>query len=187
MIPFHHSSKPWTLFLDRDGVLNEEIHNGYVNEWEEFKFYPDTLTSIESLAQYFNRIIVVTNQRGIGKGITKLESLNVIHQNMTEQIVQHGGRIDNIYFCPDIDKNSHDRKPNPGMGLKAKSDFPDIDFTQSVMVGNNLSDMLFGRNLGMYTVFITSTNPEMTSEHPDIDLLFPNLSSFSQWVLSNMC
>jgi histidinol-phosphate phosphatase family protein len=187
MIHFHHSSKPWTLFLDRDGVLNEEIHDGYVNEWMEFKFYPDTLEALQSLSHCFNRIVVVTNQRGLGKGITKPASLETIHQNMTHEIVQHGGRLDKIYFCPDIDTNSYDRKPNPGMGMKAKADYPEIDFKRSIMVGNNLSDMLFGKNLGMYTVFITSTNPEMTSEHPDIDLLFPNLSSFSQWVLSNMC
>jgi histidinol-phosphate phosphatase family protein len=158
-----------------------------VNEWKEFKFYPDTLESLQSLSHCFNRIVVVTNQRGIGKGITKAESLNVIHENMTDEIVKHGGRIDKIYFCPDIDSNSNDRKPNPGMGLKAKIDFPEIEFKRSIMVGNNMSDMMFGRNLGMHTVFITSTNPDKTNEHPDIDLVFPNLSSFSKWVLSKMC
>lgn len=187
MIPFHNTNEHWTLFLDRDGVLNEEIHQGYVNEWDEFKFYPDALASLQSLSSCFNRIVIVTNQRGIGKGITKTESLNVIHKNMIEQIVQHGGRIDKIYFCPDIDTNSHDRKPNPGMGLKAKVDFPDIDFERSIVVGNNISDMMFGRNLGMYTVFITSTNPNMTTENSEIDLAFQNLSSFTHWVLSKMC
>lgn len=187
MIPLSNNNEHWSLFLDRDGVLNEEIHNDYVNDWSEFVFYPDTLTAMQSLSAIFTPILVITNQRGVGKGKTKLESLNLIHVNMIQQIQSHGGRIDQIYFCPDTDTSSPNRKPNPGMGLRAKLDYPDIEFNRSIMVGNNLSDMQFGKRLGMHTVFITTTHPELNESHPDIDMSFPNLSSFAEWALSKLC
>ncbi|MGZ8544106.1 MAG: HAD hydrolase-like protein, partial [Flavisolibacter sp.] len=70
-------------------------------------------------------------------------------------------------------------KPNPGMALLAKKDHPDINFKKSIMVGNKPGDMKFGRAAGMYTVFITSTNPAQTFPHPDIDAIFPSLYSFA--------
>jgi len=187
MIPIEDKNEKWTLFLDRDGVLNEEIHGGYVNEWKEFRFYPDTLSSLQTLSDFFHPIIVVTNQRGVGKGITKLENLHLIHENMIQEIQKNGGRIDRVYFCSDIDSESAFRKPNSGMALQAKADFPKIDFNKSIMVGNNLSDMRFGKRLEMHTVFITSTHPEMDNTHPDIDMIFPDLSSFASWMMSKIC
>ena len=72
------------------------------------------------------------------------------------------------------------RKPNPGMALEATKDFPDIDLRKTIMVGNNLSDMRFGRNAGVYTVFVKTTIPGQAFPHPDIDLIFPSLLDFSR-------
>ena len=69
----------------------------------------------------------------------------------------HWLRIDEIYYAPDLESDAHHRKPNTGMGLQAKQDFPSIDFSKSVMVGNNFSDMDFGKRLGMKTVFVETT------------------------------
>jgi D-glycero-D-manno-heptose 1,7-bisphosphate phosphatase len=182
MIPFHQSTKKWSLFLDRDGVINEEVHNDYVHHWHDFKFYPGSLTALEKLSKFFNPIVVVTNQRGVGKGLTKLDSLLNIHHNMQSEVLEQGGRIDEVYFCPDVDTDSPNRKPNIGMGLKAKTDFPEIDFNHAIMVGNTLSDMMFGKNLGMFTVFIASTRPEIILPHPQIDLRFNSLLEFSDWI-----
>ncbi|RYZ62009.1 MAG: histidinol phosphate phosphatase, partial [Chitinophagaceae bacterium] len=71
------------------------------------------------------------------------------------------------------------RKPNPGMAVQAKKDFPEIDFSKSIMVGNKPSDMRFGRAAGMYTVFLATTNPDQSYPHPDIDLRFNNLAEFA--------
>jgi histidinol phosphatase-like enzyme len=71
------------------------------------------------------------------------------------------------------------RKPNPGMAFQAKRDFPEIDFSKTIMVGNKLSDMLFGRAAGMFTVFVATTNPETSFPHPDIDLRFESLLHFA--------
>jgi D-glycero-D-manno-heptose 1,7-bisphosphate phosphatase len=132
------------------------------------------------LAQHFNRIVIVTNQRCIGRGLLSVQGLQDIHAQMLQQIEQQGGRIDKIYFCPDVDSNSPCRKPATGMGLQAQQDFPDINFSDAVMVGNTLGDMQFGKNLGMQTVFIPSTRPETPFPHPLIDQRYQNLLQFAQ-------
>ena len=98
---------------------------------------------------------------------------------MLKEIETNGGRIDKIYFCSDLEDTSPNRKPNAGMAFKAKADFANIDFTKSIIVGNKLSDMQFGRNAGMYTVFVATTNPEIPTPHPLIDLRFNNLAEFA--------
>ncbi|KAA2243017.1 HAD-IIIA family hydrolase [Chitinophaga agrisoli] len=172
--------KNWTLFLDRDGVINDEIPDSYVLSWDMFRFSNGVLEALPLLAQHFGRIVMVTNQRCIGRGLLTVNELETIHQKMLDQVAQHGGRIDKIYFCPDVDNSSPCRKPQSGMAMAAKHDFPDIDFTRSVMVGNTLSDMEFGKQLGMTTVFIPSTKPQLAFPHPLMDARFNDLWLFSQ-------
>jgi histidinol-phosphate phosphatase family protein len=146
--------KSWSLFLDRDGVINEKLKNDYVKNWDEFKFKDGALEAIAGLKQIFGRIFVVTNQRGVGLGLLTEEQLSKIHDNMLEEVSKVSGRIDQIYYCTAVDDSSEYRKPNIGMGLKAKSNFPEIEFSKSVIVGDSISDMEFGKKLGMKTVFI---------------------------------
>jgi histidinol-phosphate phosphatase family protein len=148
--------KSWTLFLDRDGVINEKIDNDYVKNWSEFFFINGALDALSILSSLFGNIIVVTNQRGIGKGLMSKNDLNIIHIRMMDLVLKHGGRIDKIYFCPEILNTSFCRKPNIGMAMMAKNDFPKIDFERSVMIGDSKSDMEFGKRLNMKTVFIGS-------------------------------
>lgn len=171
-----------TLFLDRDGVINDEIRDGYVLRPDMFHFSEGVLSAMPILKERFERIIVVTNQRCIGRGLLTTEGLQEIHAQMLQQIERNGGKIDAIYFCPDVDSSSPCRKPGTGMGLQAKQDFPAIDFSTSVMVGNTLSDMQFGKSLGMQTVFIPSTRPETPFPHPLIDQRYQNLLQFAQAV-----
>ena len=88
-----------TLFLDRDGVINRLRPDDYVKNWEEFEFMPGMLDRLARWSGRFRRILVVTNQRGVGKGIMSLDDLNRIHDRMIEEIERHGGRIDRVYFC----------------------------------------------------------------------------------------
>jgi len=169
----------WTLFLDRDGVLNHEKKEDYIRNWGEFCFYDGVKTALQQLNSIFGIIVLVTNQRGIGKGLMTLDDLADIHSHMMEEIKAAGGRIDQLYFCADYDKDSYYRKPNPGMAETAKADFPSIDMSRSIMVGNKLSDMGFGRNAGMHTVYVATTNPEVTADHPLVDLRFDNLAAFA--------
>jgi len=169
----------WTLFLDRDGVINFERNNDYVKAWEEFKFYDESIKALPLLAAKFKTIVITTNQKGVGRGIMTEESLQNIHHNMVNEIVKLGGRIDHIFYCTDLDNNSINRKPQPGMALQAKEKFPSIDFTKSIMVGNRTSDMEFGRNAGLHTVFLATTHPETAYPNALIDYRFNHLLEFA--------
>ena len=134
----------------------------------------------KTCARKFGKIIVVSNQRGIGKGLMTEEDLATIHYNMQKEIESSGGRIDGIYYCTAIDAKHPYRKPNPGMAFLAKQDHPEIDLAKSIIAGNKPSDMLFGENAGMYSVYIASTHPQTPFRHPDIDLRFNSLSDFAK-------
>ena len=148
--------KTWTLFLDRDGVINQRIIDGYVTRWEEFVFCPGVIEALNLLSNLFGRLIIVTNQQGIGKGIMTDNDLFIIHYRLMEEVNKAGGRIDKIYYSPFLDEQKNPmRKPDIGMAMLAKKDFPEIAFSKSIMVGDSLSDMGFGKNVDMYTVFIS--------------------------------
>jgi histidinol-phosphate phosphatase family protein len=170
-------NKSWTLFLDRDGVINHEKKSNYILNWGEFKFYDGVADALKIFSDIFGTIVMVTNQRGIGKRLMTDEDLLNIHDNMLRHITLSSGRIDKIYHCPDINSESINRKPNPGMAYQAKKDFPTIDFSKSIMIGNKLSDMQFGRNAGMHTIYVATTNPEVEFPHPLIDKRFDDLPS----------
>ncbi len=171
--------KSWTLFLDRDGVINHDNPGGYITNAEEFRFTDGSPKLFEKLTGMFARIIVVTNQRGVGRGIIQYDALLAMNAKMLEGIKEAKGSIEKIYFCTDIDNTAFGRKPNPGMAWQALQDFPDIKPDKSIIVGNSLSDMKFGRYAGFYTVFVTTTNKTVSLPQPDIDLMFEDLSSFA--------
>lgn len=145
----------WTLFLDRDGVINKKLENDYVKVIEEFNFIDGVPRAISELNKLFNRTVVVTNQQGIGKQIMTHEDLKLVHNYMEKGLTEVGGKLDKIYYCPELAaKNAACRKPNIGMAEQAKSDFPEIDFSKSLMVGDSISDVEMGKNAGMKTVYI---------------------------------
>lgn len=180
MVNLKDINREWTLFLDRDGVINDETLGEYILHWERFVFSKGVLDAFKKLSDTFGRVILVTNQKGVGKGLMTQEALDTIHHEMQREVKVVGGRIDRIYACTDLDDDSPMRKPNHGMALQAKKDFPAVDFSKSLMVGNKPSDMRFGRQAGMFTVFVATTNPEVPFPHPDIDLRFDSLPQFAE-------
>ncbi|MCE3228153.1 MAG: family hydrolase [Bacteroidetes bacterium] len=169
--------KNWSLFLDRDGVINKKLDNDYVKHWIEFEFLEGSFEALKTLNATFGKIVVVTNQQGIGKGLYRTEDLELIHKNMLYELTYLGGRVDKVYFSPYLSSENHPtRKPGTGMALQAKKDFPEIDFSKSIIVGDSMSDMEFGRALGMKTVFIS----EEKKQDSKIDYQFPSLLEFSK-------
>lgn len=155
-----HFDKSWTLFLDRDGVINHRIPGAYVRHWEEFEFLENVPQAIAKFSKIFGRIVVVTNQQGIGKGLMTAEELVALHDKMYREVMKAGARIDAVYFCPKLAiENPICRKPEAGMAYQAQRNFPEIDFKKSVMVGDSLSDMGFGSKVGMWNVLV-ETNEE---------------------------
>ncbi|MDH4200531.1 MAG: HAD-IIIA family hydrolase [Spirochaetia bacterium] len=142
----------WSLFLDRDGLINERLIDDYVKNIGEFKLNPEFLRYYPIFRKIFHRIFIVTNQRGIARGVMSKADLEKIHTHLEEILEQSGGKPDHIYYCPHENNSCNCRKPEPGMGYFAKKDFPEIQFSKSAMIGDSKSDMLFGHNLGMLSV-----------------------------------
>lgn len=168
------------LFLDRDGVINEEKDGSYIFSIEEFIWYDGALAALAQLSQQFDCLFIVTNQRGVGRGLMSESALKAIHDFLIEEVEKTGGKIHAVYYATAVDSNHPMRKPNTGMALQALKDFPDIDFTQSVMVGNNISDMQFGRSSGMKTVFLHTTQPAIDLPHPLIDEQYESLAQYAK-------
>jgi len=167
------------LFLDRDGVINVEREGTYVLHKDEFKFYPGAEAALVHLSRLFDYVFIVTNQRGVGRGYMTLDALHEIHDHLTAIITNAGGKITNVYYATAVDSNHSHRKPNTGMAQDALRDFPDLDFHQSIMVGNNLSDMQFGKTMGMKTIFLSTTQAPVTLPHELIDEQYDSLQSFA--------
>jgi D-glycero-D-manno-heptose 1,7-bisphosphate phosphatase len=135
------------LFLDRDGVLNED--RGYVHRWEDFHWIAGARETVAAFNRAGWLVIVVTNQSGVGRGYYSEADMHALHARMGEDLAALGGHIDAFYHAPDhpqaaLDAYRHpdppDRKPNPGMILKALAEWP-IDLDRSILVGDKPSDL----------------------------------------------
>ena len=168
----------WTLFLDRDGIINKEIVGGYVLSKTQFTFETGATEAIQILSGLFRRIFIVSNQRGVGKGLMTQIALDELTDFMLQTLTQNGGKIDEVFYCTSVNDDDLMRKPNEGMALLAKEKYPEIHFNKSIMVGNMPSDMLFGRKIGAFTVYIP-TRAEMP-EPASVDASFKSLLEFAK-------
>ena len=135
------------LFLDRDGVLNDD--RGFVHQWEDFHWIPGAREAIAAFNRAGWLVFVVTNPSGIGRGYYTEEAMHALHARMIQDLAASGGRIDAVYVCPQhpeaaVETYRHpdppDRKPNPGMILRALAEWP-VDRERSVMVGDKPADL----------------------------------------------
>jgi len=146
-----------TLFLDRDGVINKKLERRYVTNFDEFVFVKNSDIAIRKLHKIFKRILVVTNQQGIGKGIMTKDDLNLLHLQMQRKLSVDFDLIDKIYFCPCLEvENCNCRKPKTGMLENAKLDFPDMKIEDSFLVGDSDSDIIAGKKFGLSTIKVSS-------------------------------
>ena len=166
----------WTLFLDRDGVINVRLIDDYVKNINEFEFLPGVLEAFKIFAERLGKIIIVTNQQGVGKGLMTLQNVEEVHQFMLKEIEDQKGRVDKIYVCPQLKSDPDNfRKPSPRMAYMAQHDFPEINLDKSIMIGDSNSDIEFGKNAGMYTILI---GDEPVKCHPDSQ--FESLFEFAK-------
>lgn len=170
----------WTLFLDRDGVINKQIIGGYVLNNSQFEFLPQVPEALAILKNHFKRIFIVSNQQAVGKGLLSMEDLNLIHQRMLEEIMAAGGQIDHIFVAPHLEsENNPYRKPGTGMAIEASSSYPDISLSKSIMAGDSESDMIFGRNAGMKNTLI---NKQLKISKKLFDFQFSSLMDFAEQI-----
>lgn len=150
-----HSTSSTTIFLDRDGVINQKPPEGqYVRSPHEFKFRPGALEALGLLSEAGKRLIVVTNQRGVALGHISLADIAEIHAWMLDHLLRAGVRCDAIYYCPHDIGACGCRKPGIELLLQARRDFPDIEFSRSALVGDSLSDMEAGTRVGCATLLV---------------------------------
>ena len=138
------------IFLDRDGVINHApLPGDYLRSWSEFRL----IESIVDWIRLFNRlgylVIVVTNQRGIARGLMSVDAVEDIHTRMVRQLAERGARIDDVFYCPhELDAGCDCRKPLPGMVRRAAEEW-DIDVERSAMIGDSQKDEELARACGM--------------------------------------
>jgi D-glycero-D-manno-heptose 1,7-bisphosphate phosphatase len=148
-----------TVFLDRDGVINEKLPEGrYVSRWGEFQVLPGVVEAIGLLNRAGIRVVVVSNQRGVALGLYTAEDVRAIHAEFQKMLEAHGARVDRFYFCPHDKGLCNCRKPLGGMFDQAVQELPSTTAATSAIIGDSISDIQFGHRLGMTTVFLETTS-----------------------------
>lgn len=147
------------VFLDRDGTVNKEVE--YLSDPKEFKLLPKVAGAVKLLNKNNFKVIVVTNQAGVGRGYFTEQKLEEIHQEMKHQLKKKGAYVNAVYYCPHhpiegIGKYKKDcwcRKPNPGMLEKAAKDF-NLDLSQCYVIGDKLVDLGVGKRVNCKTILV---------------------------------
>lgn len=172
------------LFMDRDGVVNEQLVGDYVMDMAQMVYRPHFFEAMEKLREQFAHIFLVTNQQCVGKGLCTLQTIEDIHEQMQQQLHEHHCAFDKIYCCPHHkDDHCSCRKPQPGMALQAQQDFPDVVLEQSIMVGDSLSDMQFAQNAGLLPIHVGVIRHPAFEEIMDIAKYhFDDLLDFANFV-----
>ncbi len=154
-----------TIFLDRDGVINEN-RSDYVKSWDECRFLPGSKEAITKLTRAGHRIIVCTNQAAIANGILPVETVEDIHRRMVAEIAEAGGMVEKVYYCPHgKDENCFCRKPRPGLLLRARGELG-IDMNDAVFIGDTITDVRAGLAAGVRAVLVlTGLGIEQLREH----------------------
>ncbi len=155
------------IFLDRDGTV---IHDtGYIGDPDLVEFLPAVLTALRRFQDAGYRLIVISNQSGIGRGVITQEQYELVARRIADRLSEHGIYID-TYYCPHSpDDQCECRKPNPFLLLRAAQDL-DIDLTRSYMIGDRLTDVEAGAAAGCKTILLAQGQfAERSSSglHPD--------------------
>jgi histidinol-phosphate phosphatase family protein len=147
------SSTERAIFLDRDGVINRRRPD-HVRSWGELEFLPGSLAALRRLHQRGERVVVVTNQSGVGRGLITRAELAAIHELMVEAIESSGGHIERIYVCPHLPSlGCSCRKPRVGMLLRGARELR-IDLSRSILVGDSLTDVLAAQAAGCQPILV---------------------------------
>lgn len=144
------------IFLDRDGVIIEN-RPAYVRSWAEVAIYPQALAALARLSAGASKIVLVTNQSAVGRGLLSLEQAQEINARLVAEIERAGGRIDGVYLCPHAPEEGCEcRKPRPGLFLQAAAELS-LDLGRSAMIGDALSDLEAARNAGIPRAILVLT------------------------------
>ena len=161
------------VFLDRDGVINKERAD-YVKDWSEFSFLPDAVPGIRRLNQSGYRVVIISNQSAVNRGLIDRDALEDIHKRMVLRMEEKGGRIQAIYYCPHRpDENCDCRKPKPGLFFQAQRDLR-IDLSACFFVGDKRTDVEAGKAAGLKTILIASGREDGSLSKEEVGFIQPS-------------
>lgn len=168
------------IILDRDGVINYDSDQ-FIKNPEEWKPLPGSLEAIARLTQAGYRVVVVTNQSGVGRGLFDMPTLNAIHEKMHKACAQAGGRIDAVFFCPHAaDAGCECRKPKSGMIAEVAERYG-TDLNGVPSVGDSLRDLEASVSLGAQPVLVLTGKGKKTQAKgglPEGTLIYHDLASY---------
>ena len=152
------------ILLDRDGVMNRKIPNGYVTSWSDFVFLPGALEALRLLNEAGYVSIVVSNQAGVGKGLMTLSRLDQITERFLKKVKAFGGRIHKVYYCTHRKEiRCQCRKPRPGLLLRARQE-NNIEFAETYLVGDSMSDWLAAKRVGCPMIMVNGNPSSLAKE-----------------------
>ncbi|MBK8900864.1 MAG: HAD-IIIA family hydrolase [Anaerolineaceae bacterium] len=170
-------SKQPAIFLDRDGVFMENRAN-YVRCWEDVAFFPEALAALARIRAVPYKIIVVTNQSAVGRGIMSLATAVALNQQILDEVRRANGRIDAAYLCPaPPGTNDPCRKPRPGMLLQAAEEH-NLDLSQSYMIGDALTDVMAGQAAGVKQAILLLTGRGVAQAQLPLAAELPPFATF---------
>ena len=179
---------PHTVFLDRDGVINQDSPN-YILHRTEFHPLPGSIDAIVRLSQAGIRVIIITNQSAVNRGMISLDELTAIHDRLCTAVSDRGGRITDVFFCPHRpDEGCDCRKPKPGLILAACRRHG-IDASRSIMIGDTAKDILAGQAAGCGQTFLVRTGDAdkaldtLARKGCRPDLIAADLAGAVDWIL----
>jgi D-glycero-D-manno-heptose 1,7-bisphosphate phosphatase len=144
------------LFLDRDGVIIENRSN-YVRSWADVEIFPQALQALSLIKSTPYKIVIVTNQSAVGRGLVDIQSVHQINTRLAHAVEKAGGRIDGIFICPHAPQdNCNCRKPLPGL-LHQAVKLLNLDLSRSILVGDALSDLEAGHAAGVSQLALVRT------------------------------
>jgi D-glycero-D-manno-heptose 1,7-bisphosphate phosphatase len=174
------------VLVDRDGVINRRIPDGYVTSWEQFQFLPSALDALRLLAERNYKVIVVSNQACVGKGLMSTEELAELTRRFVDRVVKSGGRICNVYYCPHRAEDGCEcRKPNPGLLRRAQREHGFV-FTQTFLIGDSERDLIAAHQVGCPSVLVggdTSSDFNVHSAPHRPSATVPDLYQAVQFIL----
>ncbi|TFB10729.1 D-glycero-beta-D-manno-heptose 1,7-bisphosphate 7-phosphatase [Candidatus Marinimicrobia bacterium MT.SAG.3] len=173
------------LFLDRDGVINVEPE-GYITDWSDFEFLPGALDTIKRATDEGYRIIIISNQSAIGRGMCSKEKIDEIMSNMVETVEAHGGKIEDIFYCPHTPEDMCKcRKPKPDLFFQAAEKY-NIKLTNTWFVGDKLTDVAVAMRVGTKPILISGGKPvpDISVTEDDAAAVVNNLSEAFEYLLS---
>mgnify|MGYP001583296285 CR=1 FL=1 len=173
------------VFLDRDGVINRKIEGDYVSRFSDFEFLEGVKEALKDFYKNNFKVIIITNQQGIGKKILTTEMLSEVHKKMSEEISKSGGKITDIFFCPHLaSDNCECRKPKPGMLIEAAKKY-NISLSETFFIGDSATDIQAGVAVGAKTIYLSNLKSNKIDKSIGFGWTFQNLKQAANFILQN--